>query len=84
LHRRRIGIRQHQRESVIGAGFDGGEDVGEGEALVAEPRRALTPLPPDMADTALLAEARLVLEEEANAFVFMRMLKFFQKRRGSF
>jgi hypothetical protein len=63
LHRRRIGIRQHQRESVIGAWFDGSENVGEGEALVAQPRRALAPLPPDMADAAFLADARLILEE---------------------
>jgi len=37
-----------------------------------------------MADTALLADARLVLEEQAKALVFMRMLNFFEESRSSF
>ena len=84
LHRCRIGIGQHQREGTIGARLDGSEDVGEGEALVAQARRALAPLPPDMAEAAFLADARLVLEEQAKALVFMRMLNFFEERRSSF
>ena len=84
LHRRGIGVRQHKREGMIGAWFNGGEDIGKGKALVAEPRRAGTPLPPDMADTAFLADPRLILEEQANALTFVRMLKFFQERWGSF
>ena len=71
LHRRRIGIGHRQREGVVRAGFDGGEDVGEGEALAAKPRRPLPPLPPDMTNAALRADARLVLEEQAKALVFM-------------
>jgi hypothetical protein len=84
LHRCRIGIGQHQREGIMGAGFHGGEDIGEGEALVAEARRALAPFPPDMANAALLADARLVLEEQANALAFMTCTDRLQQRRGSF
>ena len=84
LHRGRIGMRQHQREGAIGTRLNGGEDIGKGKALVAEPRRADAPLPPDMADTAFLADPRLILEEQANALTFVRMLKFFQERWGSF
>ncbi len=84
LHRRRIGIRQHQREGVIAARFDGGEDVGEGEALVAEARRAFAALPPDMADAPFLADARLVLEKQPDALAFMRTLNFLQKRGAPF
>ena len=84
LHRRRIGIGHHQRESVVRAWLHGREDIGEGEAPIAEPRRTLAALPPDMADAALLADARLVLEEQAKALAFMRILNFFQKRRSPF
>ncbi len=84
LHRRRIGIRQHQREGVIAARFDRGEDVGEGEALVAEARRAFAALPPDMADAPFLADARLVLEKQPDALAFMRTLNFLQKRGAPF
>jgi hypothetical protein len=37
-----------------------------------------------MAGPAFLADPRLVLEENANALVFMRALNFSQDRRGSF
>jgi len=84
LHRLRVGIGHHKGEGIVRTGFDGREDVGEGEALIGEARRALATLPPDMTDAAFLADARLVLEEEADALVFMRTLKFFQQRRGSF
>ena len=84
LHRRRIGIGQHEREGVVASRFDGGEDVGEGKPLVAEPRRALPPLPPDMADAAFLPDARFILEKQPDALAFMRTLKFFEKLRGSF
>jgi hypothetical protein len=50
LHRRRIGIGHHQRKGIICAGLFGSKDIGEGEALVAEPPRSLAALPPDMAD----------------------------------
>jgi hypothetical protein len=84
LHRHSISIRHHQRKGVIRAGFDGGEDIGEGEALVAESRRALPALPPDMADPALLADTRLVLKEQADALVFITCTDGFQQLRGSF
>jgi hypothetical protein len=84
LHRCRIGIRQHKCEGMISARLNGSEDVGKGEAFIAQARRALAPLPPDVADAALLADARLVLEEQAKALVFMRMLNFFEKHRSSF
>ena len=84
LHRRRIGIGHHQRKGIICAGLYGSEDIGEGEALVAEPWRALAALPPDMADAALLANARLVLEEQAQAFAFMTYADGIQKRRSPF
>ena len=84
LHRRRIGIGHHQRESIVRARLDGRKDVGEGEALIAKPRRALSALPPDMTDTALLTDARLVLEEQAKAFAFMTSTDGFQQRRSPF
>ena len=84
LHCRRIGIGHDESEGIIRARLDGREDVGEGETLVTEPRWALAPLPPDMADTAFLANPRLVLEKQAYALIFMRTLNIFQQRRGSF
>ena len=84
LHSRRIGIGHHQRESIISARLNGSEDIGEGEAPIAEPWRPLAALPPYMANAALLADARLVLEEQAKALIFVRTLNFFQKRRSPF
>ena len=84
MHCRRIGIGHDESEGVIRTRLDGREDVGEGETLVAEPGRALPPLPPDVADTAFLANPRLVLEKQAYAFVFMRTLTFPEQCRGSF
>ncbi|MGA7328224.1 MAG: hypothetical protein WBX25_27990 [Rhodomicrobium sp.] len=54
LHRRRIGIGHYQCEGVVRARFNGSEDVGEGEALVAKPRRTLAALPPDVENAAFL------------------------------
>ena len=82
LHRRRIGIGHHQRKGIICAGLYGSEDIGEGEALVAEPRRTLSAPPPDMTNAALLADARLVLEKQAKAFAFMLSTDGFQQRRS--
>jgi hypothetical protein len=84
LHRRRIGIGHEQGESVISAWLHGRENIGEGEAPIAEPWRTLPALPPDMTDAALLADARLVLEEKTKALLFMRTLNFFQKRQSPF
>ena len=84
LHRLGIDVWQDERESVVCAGLHGCEDVGERKALVAQARWTLAALPPDVADAALLADARLILEEQPNPLVFMRTLKFSQDLRGSF
>src|SRR5215467_1440082 len=63
-------------KAVVGARRDRREDVGEGEALVAQSRRALPATPPDVARPSLLANARLILEEEADALIFMCTLNF--------
>ncbi len=84
LHRRRIGIGHHQREGVVRARLYGREDIGEGETPVAKPRRPLAALPPDMTDAALLADARLVLEEQAEALAFMTYTDVSKKHGGSF
>ena len=84
LHRRRIDIRHRQRKSIVRAWLHGCEDVGEGEAPIAEPRRTLAALPPDMTNATLLTDARLVLEEEAKAFAFMMSADGFQQRRSPF
>ena len=84
LHRLGVGVRQHEREGIVGAGLDDCEDVGKREALIAQAWRALAALPPDAADAALLSDAGLVLEEQADALAFMRTLKFFQELGGSF
>lgn len=84
LHGRRIGIGHHQCEGIVRARFNGSEDVSEGEALVAKPRRALAALPPDVANAAFLTDARLVLEDQAKALIFVRTLNVFQKRRSPF
>ena len=84
LHTRAVRIRQNEREGVVRAGLDGRVDVGVHIALIEQARRTLTALPPDVADAALLPDARLVLEIEAQALVFMRVLNFLQDAQGSF
>ena len=64
LHCGGIGIGHHEREGIVRARLDGGEDIGKGKTLVAKPRRPLAPLPPDMADAAFLADPRFVLEPD--------------------
>ena len=84
LHRLGIHVRHDEREGFVGSRLDGCEDVGEREALIAESRRTLTSPPPDVARAPLLPDAGLVLEEEADALVFMRTLYFSEQRWGSF
>jgi len=84
LHGLGVGMGHDQGKTVVGARFHAGKDVGEGEALVGEAGRALPACPPDMAGPALLPDARLVLEKQPDALVFMRTLNFSQQRRGSF
>ena len=76
LHRLGVGVGQNEGETVVGAGLDASKDVGEREALVAEPGWALASLPPDMTGPSLLADPRLVLEEQADALIFMCTLNF--------
>jgi hypothetical protein len=77
LHARRVGVRQDQHEIVVGAGLDGGVDVGVGVALVENAPRALTALPPDVADAAFLPDACFVLEIQAQTLILMRTLNVF-------
>ena len=60
-------MRHHQRERIVRARLDGGENVGERETLVAQARRALAPLPPDAADATLLADTLAAAAESAAA-----------------
>jgi hypothetical protein len=76
LHRLGVGVRQNEGETVVGARLNASKDVGECKALVAEPGWALAPLPPDMTGPTLLADPRLVLEEQADVLIFMRILNF--------
>jgi hypothetical protein len=81
------GLIEHHRDVLViavGSRLDGCADVGEREALIAEPRRTLASPPPDVARAPLLPDAGLVLEEEADALVFMRTLYFSEQRWGSF
>jgi hypothetical protein len=84
LHRLGIGVGQDEREAVVSAGLDASKDIGKREALVAEARWALAAPPPDMAGPPLLADPRLVLEEQADALAFMCIGNSFEQRRGSF
>jgi hypothetical protein len=84
LHAGRVRVGQDQRECVIGAGLDRRVDIDVDVALIEEPRRPLAALPPDMTDAAFLADARFILEIQANPLVFMGMLNFFEKFSGSF
>ena len=83
LHRLGVGVGQNKGEAVIRAGLDRREDVGEGEALVAKAGWSLAAFPPDVACASLLADARLVLEEQAHALT-RPSADFTQDRRGSF
>ena len=76
LHRLGIGIRHDESKGIVGAGLHGREDVGEREAPVAQARRALAAPPPHVACAALLADPRLVLEEQPQVLVFMCTLNF--------
>ena len=84
LHARRVGVRQDQHEIVVGAGLDGGVDVGVGVALIEDAPRAFAALPPDVADATFLPDACFVLKIKAETLIFVRTLKFFQSAQGSF
>jgi len=59
-------LRQNQGEGIVRARLDGTEEVGERIALVAFARRPLAARKPAMADAAFLANARFVLEKQAD------------------
>jgi hypothetical protein len=84
LHRLCIHVRHDERKGVVGSRLDSRKNVGEREALIGEPRRTLASPPPDVARAPLLADVGFVLEEEADALVFMCTLYFVEQRRGSF
>ena len=84
LHRFGVGVRHDEGEAIVGAELEFGEDVGESEAFVAQPRRSLAPLPPDADRAPLLADPCLLLEEQPDALASMRMLTLPEQRRGSF
>ena len=48
------------------------------EARVFDKTRSFAAFPPDVTDAALLPDPRFVLEIQAQALVFLRMLKVFQ------
>lgn len=84
LHRPRRHLGQNQREGVVRSRFAGGKEVGEGEAIVGKARRALAFRVPAVADAALLPDARLILEDDAQALAFMCSGNRSQQLRGSF
>ena len=84
LHRFGIGIRHDECKGIVRTRLDGGKNIGEGETPVAKSGRPPAPLPPDMADTTLLADPRFILKEQTYALTIMRTLNFLQQRRGSF
>jgi hypothetical protein len=51
--------------------LNGRKQIGEGEALVGEARRALAALPTAVAHAPLLANARLVFKPQRDALVVM-------------
>ena len=81
-----LGIRvwQNECEGMICAGLNRCVNIGGNIALIAQARRTLTAFPPDVADAAFLANARFVLEIQAQPLSFVRVLKFFQNSSGSF
>lgn len=66
IHRLGRDRRQDQRKGLSGGGLGGGEDIGPVEPLIAQPGRALSLQPPAMTQAPLLADARLVLKEQAD------------------
>ena len=71
---------QDQGEVLAGGRADGGIDVGPLVAPVADPGRALALEPPAVADAALVADPRLVLEPELQAVVRVARADLLQRR----
>jgi len=69
LHRLGSHVGHDACDGVVGARPDRREDLGEREALVGQPARALTASPPHMAGAALLADPHLVSEEHTDTLL---------------
>jgi hypothetical protein len=67
-----------EREAVVGARFDGAEDVGEGVALIATSRWSRALRVPAMTDASLLADTRFVLEKQADLLAFVCIANLLQ------
>jgi hypothetical protein len=66
-------LRHDQGEGIVRARFDRAEKRRECRALIGAPRRALAFGIPSVADVPLLADARFVLEKQADRLVRMRL-----------
>lgn len=72
VHRDGGDDRQHQTEIAARRRFHGGEDIGEGVALIDRPGRPLAAQPPAAAGAALLSEPGFVLKVERDALARVR------------
>src|SRR5215472_1965259 len=73
VHGRRVRLRQHQGEGLVGGWADGSEDVGRLEALVASTWRALATVKPAMTSASLLSFASFVLAPHLQCLVRMHL-----------
>lgn len=64
-------MRDDEREGVPRGGPHSAEEIGRGEAPVAEARRALAAQPPAMPGTPLLPDASFVLEPQLDLGIGM-------------
>jgi len=71
VHRRGGDGGKHQAEIPTGRGFDGGEHIGEGVALIDGTGWPLAAQPPATAAAPLLAESGFILEIQRNPLVRM-------------
>lgn len=71
LHRHRRYLGEHEGERIVGAGLDRAENVSERIALIGGTGRALAPDEPAVADAALLADPRFILEKQADTLAWM-------------
>ena len=77
LHGVRRDFGQDEREGMIRARLYGAIDIGEGIALIATPRRPPAPREPAVTDAPFLANARLVLEKQADFLAGMGLANLF-------
>jgi hypothetical protein len=84
LHGVGVDLGQDQREGVVGPHLRGSEDVSEGKALIGRAWRTLPFYIPAMAHAAFLADARLVLEKDAQPLIGTFTDDFLQDVRSPF